>query len=263
MTADDETPGKAAPVEGAPPAEEAPRKRAPRRRRTTPAAEPEAPAAAPPATPVPPPPPPPPPPPAARPASEEASLPEPERPAPARAPPTPAPKGPQNRWRQLKVIKLVVNAGVGASGDPRTRAERVLKMVAGQSPVATRSHSTNRDFGIRKGQEIGAKVTLRGRRAEEFLDRALDARDRLLDPDSIDRDGNFSFGIADYTDFAGMKYDPQIGIHGMDVCVEVGRAGWRIRDRRSRPHAIPRSARVAREETHRFLKERFRVTYLE
>jgi large subunit ribosomal protein L5 len=182
----------------------------------------------------------------------------------AAAPPTPAPPAaPGNKWRQLRVVKVVVNAGVGASGEERTKAEKVLQMVTQQKPVATRSHATNRDFGIREGQEIGAKVTLRGAAAAEFLDRAFEARDRQFDPESIDRNGNFSFGMPDYTDFAGMKYDPQIGIHGMDVCVEVGRAGYRIRERLIAPRHLPRSVRASREETRAFLAERFRVTFLE
>ena len=112
-----------------------------------------------------------------------------------------------NPHRAVRVIKVVVNAGVGESGEPRTKAERVLQMVTHQKPVPTRAHSTNRDFGIRQGQEIGAKVTLRGDAALDFLRRAFDARDRQFDVDSIDRNGNFSFGIADYTDFSGLKYD--------------------------------------------------------
>lgn len=178
-------------------------------------------------------------------------------------PPTPStPSGPRPA-RAVRIIKIVVNAGVGESGEPRSKAEKVLQMITHAKPVATRSRATNRDFGIRLGQEIGAKVTLRGGTAEEFLDRALDARDRQLDPDSVDRSGNFSFGISDYTDFAGMKYDPAIGIHGMDVCVEVGRAGWRVRTRRHAARPLPRQQRVSPDETRTFLAERFRVTFLE
>ncbi|MCI4346900.1 MAG: 50S ribosomal protein L5 [Thermoplasmata archaeon] len=183
-------------------------------------------------------------------------------PAAAAAPPPPAPPatvGP----RAVRIIKIVVNAGVGESGEPRTKAEKVLQMVTHQKPVATRSKATNRDWGIRQGQEIGAKVTLRGERARDFLDRALDARDRALDPDSIDDHGNLSFGIADYTDFAGLKYDPAIGIHGMDISVEIGRAGWRVRDRRMQARSIPTSARVDAAETRSFLQQSFRVKFLE
>ncbi|MGI0053924.1 MAG: 50S ribosomal protein L5 [Thermoplasmata archaeon] len=174
-----------------------------------------------------------------------------------------APSLPGNRNRSLRIIKVVVNAGVGESGEPRTKAEKVLVMIAHQKPVATRSHATNRDWGIRAGQEIGAKVTLRGERARDFLDRALDARDRQLDPASIDRHGNLSFGIADYTDFAGMKYDPTIGIHGMDVCIELGRAGWRVRSRARAHRSLTGSVRVGREEARAFFADKFRVRWLE
>ena len=177
--------------------------------------------------------------------------------------PPPQPPAGANPHRAIRIIKIVVNAGVGESGENRTKAERVLQMITHQKPIATRAHSTNRDFGIRQGQEIGAKVTLRGAVAVDFLGRAFEARDRQLDIDSIDRNGNFSFGIADYTDFTGMKYDPQIGIHGMDVAVEVGRAGYRVRQRRLQSRPIPRSIRSTAAETRAFLETMFHVTVLE
>jgi large subunit ribosomal protein L5 len=183
--------------------------------------------------------------------------------APA-ATPVPAPPAVGgNPYRTVRVIKVVVNSGVGESGEARTKAERVLQMLTHQKPVATRAHSTNRDFGIREGQEIGAKVTLRGPAAVDFLKRAFEARDRQLDVDSIDRSGNFSFGIADYTDFTGMKYDPQIGIQGMDVAVEVGRAGYRVRHRRLRTRPLPHELRSSREETRALLTGAFGVTVLD
>ncbi|MGA9840543.1 MAG: 50S ribosomal protein L5 [Thermoplasmata archaeon] len=177
--------------------------------------------------------------------------------------PTPTAPTTENLHRSIRVIKVVVNAGVGESGENRTKAEKVLQMITHQKPIATRAHSTNRDFGIRQGQEIGAKVTLRGAVAVDFLGRAFEARDRQLDVDSIDRNGNFSFGIADYTDFTGMKYDPQIGIHGMDVAVEVGRAGYRVRQRHLQSRPIPRSIRSTATETRAFLEKAFQVTVLE
>jgi large subunit ribosomal protein L5 len=169
----------------------------------------------------------------------------------------------ENPHRAVRVLKAVVNVGVGESGEPLAKASKVLQMVTGQKPIETRSHSTNRDFGIRKGQAIGAKVTLRGEVAVGFLSRAFDARDKQLDIDSIDRNGNFSFGIADYTDFAGMKYDPAIGIHGMDIAVELGRAGYRVRDRRAQARRLPRTLRSTAEETRALLERAFHVTIIE
>jgi large subunit ribosomal protein L5 len=178
------------------------------------------------------------------------------------AAPRAAPTG-ENPHRAVRVLKAVVNVGVGESGEPLAKASRVLQMVTGQKPVETRSRSTNRDFGIRKGQAIGAKVTLRGPVAVEFLTRAFDARDKQLDGDSIDRNGNFSFGIADYTDFAGMKYDPAIGIHGMDIAVELGRAGYRVRDRRRQARSLPKRLRATADETRAYLQRAFHVTIIE
>ena len=65
------------------------------------------------------------------------------------------------------------------------------------------------------------------------------------------------------TDFAGMKYDPAIGIHGMDVAVEVGRAGYRVRDRKVRPRPLPRHLRATGDETRAFLRAKFGVTIVE
>ncbi len=184
--------------------------------------------------------------------------------APPAAVPAAAPsRGTANAHRAVRLIKVVVNAGVGQSGETLTKATRVLQMVTHQKPVATRAHTTNRDFGIRKGQEIGAKVTLRGGPALDFLTRAFEARDKQLDADSIDRNGNFSFGIGDYTDFSGMKYDPQIGIHGMDVAVEMGRSGFRIRQRRIRSRPLPHGLRSTPGETRAFLEQTLGVTLLE
>ena len=185
-------------------------------------------------------------------------------PAPATAPPAArTAKGGENPLRALRVLKAVVNTGVGESGEPLSKAQKVLEMVTHQKPIQTRAHSTNRDFGIRKGQAIGAKVTLRGPTAVEFLGRAFEARDRQLDGDSIDRNGNFSFGIADYTDFAGMKYDPAIGIHGMDIAVEIGRAGYRVRQRRQQARPLPRRMHPSPEETRELLVRAFGVTVVE
>ncbi len=189
------------------------------------------------------------------------SAPESTAPAAAAAPPaTPLATG----MRAIRVIKIVVNSGVGESGEARTKAEKVLQMVTHQKPVATRAHSTNRDFGIRQGQEIGAKVTLRGSAAVDFLRRAFEARDRQLDAESIDRNGNFSFGIADYTDFAGHEVRPG------DRHPRHGRRG-RARSRRlpgsepaGRSPARSRPAlRSTREETRAFLTSAFGVTLLD
>ena len=110
---------------------------------------------------------------------------------------------------------------------------------------------------------IGTRVTLRGEGAESFLKSALDIRNNRLPGYSFDARGNVSFGIQDYTDFPGMKYDPEIGVFGMDVSVSLQRPGWRVARRALRARRIPRSHRVSRTEGIEFMKARFKIEVVE
>ncbi len=161
--------------------------------------------------------------------------------------------------RDLQVSKVVVNIGVGEAGERLVKAEKVLEMVTGQKPVETISKTVNRDLGIRVGMPLGCKVTLRGEAAEEFIRKALPIREMRVPEYSFDKEGNMSFGISDYTDFEGMKYDPEIGIFGMDISVVLRRPGNRITQRALLRRRVPKSHRVTREEAIAFMKENFEV----
>jgi large subunit ribosomal protein L5 len=165
--------------------------------------------------------------------------------------------------RDIRVEKVVVNIGVGEAGERLEKAQRVLGMVTGQKPVQTMSRTINRDLGIRVGMPLGCKVTLRGEGAEVFLKRALNIRERRIQAYSFDKEGNMSFGIPDYTDFDGMKYDPEIGIFGMDVSVVLRRMGNRITQRVLLRRRIPAGHRVARDEAIQYMKENYEVEVIE
>ncbi|MCX8174215.1 MAG: 50S ribosomal protein L5 [Thermoplasmata archaeon] len=165
----------------------------------------------------------------------------------------------ENPMRRIYLEKVVVNIGAGEGGERLQKAEKVLSMVTGKKPVITRAKVTNRDLGVRKGMSIGVKVTLRGDDAVEFLKKALSIRDNKLADYSFDQYGNFAFGIADYTDFEGMKYDPNIGIFGMDVCAVLTRPGRRVEKRKRAKVKVSKKHRVTREEAIKFLKEKFNV----
>ena len=162
-----------------------------------------------------------------------------------------------NEMRQIKLEKAVVNIGVGDAGERLLKAEKVLQMVTKRKPVRTLAKTTNRDFGIRRGMEIGVKVTLRGKEAEEFVKTALWTRENRVAEYSFDPEGNFSFGVADYTDFPGMKYDPEIGIFGVDVSVSLSRPGKRVTRRRVLRRSIPTHHRITRHEGVEFVRSRF------
>jgi large subunit ribosomal protein L5 len=136
-------------------------------------------------------------------------------------------------------------------------------MVTGQKSVQTISKTINRDLGIRKGMPLGCKVTLRGETAVEFIERALPIREMRVPIYSFDQEGNMSFGITDYTDFDGMKYDPEIGIFGMDINVVLRRPGNRITRRALLKRRIPKDHRVNRDEAIQYMKDKFNVEVVE
>jgi large subunit ribosomal protein L5 len=164
-----------------------------------------------------------------------------------------------NPMKELHVEKVVVNIGVGEAGERLAKAEKVLEMVTKQKPVETLSKTVNRDLGIRQGMPLGCKVTLRGDNAVEFVKQALSIREMRVPEYSFDQEGNMSFGISDYTDFEGMKYDPEIGIFGMDISVVLRRTGNRITQRALLKRRIPKAHRVDREEAIQYMKDNFEI----
>ncbi len=154
-----------------------------------------------------------------------------------------------NPMQEIVIDKVVVNIGVGQAGDRLNKAARVVEMLTNRKPVFTTAKRTVRDFNVRKGLQIGVKVTLRKNDAVEFLKKALYAKGYKIPHYSFDRQGNAYFGIADYTDFKGMKYDPEIGIFGMDIAVVLKRrgGGYRLERRRvNRKHLPLRSGSPGR-----------------
>jgi large subunit ribosomal protein L5 len=164
-----------------------------------------------------------------------------------------------SKMREIRLEKAVINIGVGDAGERLLKAEKVLKMVTGKKPVRTVSKTTNRDLGIRKGMQIGCKVTLRGKEADEFVKKAFWIRENRIADYSFDPEGNFSFGIQDYTDFPGMKYDPEIGIFGLDVTSAIGRPGRRVQKRRMMRTKLPKYHRVSKKEGMEFVRSKFGV----
>ena len=162
-----------------------------------------------------------------------------------------------NKMRELRVRKVVINIGVGEAGEKLVKAQKVLQLLTTHKSIQTISKKTNKDLGIREGMPIGCKVTLRGETADEFLKRAFWVKTNKIASYNFDSEGNFSFGIPDYTDFKGMRYDPDVGIFGMDISVLLRRKGSRTEYRRIRKKSVPGRHRVSRDEGIEFMKERF------
>ena len=127
-----------------------------------------------------------------------------------------------------RLEKIVLNMGVGKATQQQSLiegAQRDLEVITGQKPVVTRAKSSIAAFKLREGMPIGAKVTLRGDRAWEFLDRLISlaiprVRDfRGLSPRSFDGQGNYTFGVTEQLIFPEVDYDKIDTIRGMDITI--------------------------------------------
>ncbi|MDI9395090.1 MAG: 50S ribosomal protein L5 [Euryarchaeota archaeon] len=164
-----------------------------------------------------------------------------------------------NPMRTPVVEKVVVHMGVGESGQHLVNAEEILRKITGQEVVRCHAKRTLPGFSIKKNEPIGCKVTLRGPRAQDFLEIALGIMEKTLYRTQFDSLGNVSFGIEEHTDFPGMKYDPNIGVFGMDVTVVIKRPGERVCKRRIAARKTPTGHRVTVDDAIAFLNESYGV----
>ena len=154
-----------------------------------------------------------------------------------------------------RIEKVVINLNVGKSGEPLENASGVLKELTNQTPVKKKAKKTIRDFGLRKGESIACVVTLRKQAGIDFLKKVLPVVDNRISRSSFDRQGNFAFGIKEHIEIAGVKYEPDVGIFGMDVCVSVNRPGHRVKTRRKQKSRIGSKHLLTPEESVVFIRQ--------
>jgi large subunit ribosomal protein L5 len=134
--------------------------------------------------------------------------------------------GYKNPYQVPRLEKIVVNMGVGeATQNPKSleAAANDLSIITGQKPLITKAKKSIAGFKLRAGNPIGCKITLRGNRMYEFLDRLLSTalpriRDfRGLGPASFDKQANYSFGVDEQLIFPEIEYDKVEKVRGMDI----------------------------------------------
>jgi large subunit ribosomal protein L5 len=129
-----------------------------------------------------------------------------------------------------RLTKVVINMGVGEAANDKKHLESAvenLTAIAGQKPVITKARKSVASFKIREGWPLGCKVTLRGNKMYEFMERLINIaipreRDfRGLSPKSFDGQGNYNFGIKEQIIFPEIKFDNVDTIRGMDICINT------------------------------------------
>jgi large subunit ribosomal protein L5 len=133
-----------------------------------------------------------------------------------------------NEMQVPKLEKIVINMGVGEASQDKKKIESALEemtLISGQKPIITRARKSIATYKLRDGMIVGCKVTLRGNRMYEFLDRLVNialprVRDfRGISPKSFDGHGNFALGIKEQIVFPEINYDKVDKIRGMDVII--------------------------------------------
>lgn len=114
---------------------------------------------------------------------------------------------------------------------------------------------TVRSFGIRRNEKIAVHCTVRGKKAEQIIEKGLRVKEYELYKENFSDTGNFGFGIQEHIDL-GIKYDPTIGIYGMDFYVVMGRRGYRVADRKRRKSRIGFGHRVTKDETMKWFQQK-------
>ena len=165
----------------------------------------------------------------------------------------------ENPMKKISIAKVVLNMGVGKSGEPIEQAKRALEQIAGQKPNSRNAKATQRDWGVHKGEPIGVAVTLRRQPAIELIKRLFTAKGNQMKGSSFDDFGNLSFGIKEHIDIPGVKYDPQIGILGLNVSISLERPGFNIRFRSKHKASVGSNHRITSKDAKAFLTKEFGI----
>ncbi|MDA4127937.1 MAG: 50S ribosomal protein L5 [Thaumarchaeota archaeon] len=163
----------------------------------------------------------------------------------------------QSAMRTIRVGKVVINIGLGKSGEAIERGKKVLEQITKQKASQRRAKRAIRDFGVHEGEPIGVLVTVRGKETTDLISRLLVAREKKLQSSCFDGRGSISFGIKEHIEIPGIRYDPAIGILGMNVSVVLERPGYRVTRRLRRTAKVGHRHIINKEEAIEFFRAKF------
>lgn len=164
----------------------------------------------------------------------------------------------ENIMRTIKIEKFVLN--VGGVEDKLKKGEILLQKLTDKKPVKVKATKRIPTWGVRPGLEVGVKVTLRGKQAEDLIKRVLGAVQNTLKEKQMQK--NFvSFGIKEYIEVPGMEYIREVGIMGLECTIVFCRTGKRVQEKKVKRGKVRRQD-VSPEEIISFMEKNFSTKIL-
>jgi large subunit ribosomal protein L5 len=166
----------------------------------------------------------------------------------------------ENPMKKIKIAKVVVNIGLGKNIKDIEKATTLIEKLTGTKSVKTLSTRKARTFGVGKNRTVGVKVTLRGKNKIDFIKKTIFPLDNTLSKKCFNDEGNFGYGLKEYLEVPGEKYDPAIGIMGFSVNICLERPGYRIKRRKLKTKKIPKTHKISKDEAIEFAKKELNIT---
>ena len=160
-----------------------------------------------------------------------------------------------NKMREIIIDKVTVNMGIGNFPEEIEKAKKIAEIITNDKSVLTTAKSRQPQWNLRPGVPTGIKVTLRNKKAVDFLKSALKTKKNILNEKSFDLRGNFSFGVKEHIELPTVKYDPKLGIKGFDVTITLKRRGYRIARRKLKKAKIGKNHVITKEAAIKFVEE--------
>lgn len=164
-----------------------------------------------------------------------------------------------NPMKTISVEKITLNIGAGKDEPKLKKGIKLITELTGKTPLQTISKKRIPNWGLRQGLPIGCKLTLRGNEAKDLLKRMLKAKENILKDSQFDNMGNLAFGIPEYIDIPGAKYNPEIGIMGLEVTITLTRPGYSIKKRKVKAKRIGKHHVITKQEAIDFMKENYEI----
>lgn len=165
----------------------------------------------------------------------------------------------ENPMREIRIEKLTLNMGTGKDQAMLEKGLKLLAAIADVKPVKTFTQKRIPEWGVRPGLPVGCKATIRGEKAAILISRILDAKSFTLQENNFDEMGTVSIGIPEYIDIKDAKYDPEIGVMGLQACITLARPGFRVKKRRLYKTKIPKNHQITKNDAMEFMKKKFKI----